>query len=131
MLKTPTHTPTIVNLQDLIEELGGISPERIHFRPAPGKAGVCRRSCRQPAGSRLSPTSTGGRGDEIYAAEKDWGRRRLCRATDRVVAALVWLGLGDRSQAGNTAWFPTAAATQDCRTHVRVAWPLPSAQQRR
>jgi len=38
MTSAPTSTATIETLADLLEQLGGIAPERVRFRPAPGTA---------------------------------------------------------------------------------------------
>jgi Uma2 family endonuclease len=38
MIKLQSAYDAIVNLQDLLDELGGIAPERIRFRPPPGTA---------------------------------------------------------------------------------------------
>jgi hypothetical protein len=36
MTSVPTPTVTIETLADLLEQLGGIAPDRVRFRPAPG-----------------------------------------------------------------------------------------------
>jgi Uma2 family endonuclease len=38
MTPAPTSTAAIETLADLLEQLGGIAPERVRFRPAPGTA---------------------------------------------------------------------------------------------
>jgi len=38
MTSAPTFTAAIETLADLLEQLGGIAPERVRFRPAPGTA---------------------------------------------------------------------------------------------
>jgi Uma2 family endonuclease len=38
MTSAPTSTAAIETLADLLEQLGGIAPERVRFRPAPGTA---------------------------------------------------------------------------------------------
>src|SRR5262249_9179264 len=38
MTSVSTSTATIETLADLLEQLGGIAPERVRFRPAPGTA---------------------------------------------------------------------------------------------
>jgi Uma2 family endonuclease len=38
MMSAPTSTVVIETLADLLEQLGGIAPERVRFRPAPGMA---------------------------------------------------------------------------------------------
>lgn len=38
MTAVATSTATIVTLADLLEQLGGIAPDRVRFRPAPGTA---------------------------------------------------------------------------------------------
>jgi Uma2 family endonuclease len=40
MTRRPTGSPEIKNLAELLERLGGISPERIRFNPPPGTATV-------------------------------------------------------------------------------------------
>src|SRR5215475_13603118 len=38
MTSAPTSTAAIETLADLLEQLGGIAPERVRFRPVPGTA---------------------------------------------------------------------------------------------
>jgi hypothetical protein len=38
MISVSTPTVTIETLADLLEQLGGIAPDRVRFRPAPGTA---------------------------------------------------------------------------------------------